>query len=79
MTWTIGVVDSIVNGETNISRNLARAPVVENVTMRDTTLEVVAIRRDQREIMVKVQVVVVAVGVVVKKVVAVLRNATLPI
>jgi hypothetical protein len=54
MTWMIGVVDSIVNGGTNISRNLARAPIVENVTMRDTTQEVVAKRRDQREIMVKV-------------------------
>ena len=56
VTWTIGMVDSIANGGTNIMWSLVTlGTVAEIVTMRATTLEVAPKGNARREMMVQVQ------------------------
>jgi hypothetical protein len=64
----IGQVGTEGNGATNILRSLVTRPVVDNVTRKDITIEVVPKGRDRRDTIIKVMVVgmvVMVVGMVV--------------
>jgi hypothetical protein len=61
----IGQVGTEGNGATNILRSLVTRPVVDNVTRKDITIEVVAKGRDRRDTIIKVMVVGMVVGMVV--------------